>query len=134
MVTEVKLSHSVIGWFSTDFKESKPPVNIFYLRAGCRSLSQTRLFATQAGRRADSPRENPFVGVGPPARPAPPGTEPWPAPAPAPGPQVFPGHSASAGVGHLPGSVVPGKTGGAPCERASVHFHGQRPRDPVNLA
>ena len=57
----------------------------------------------------------------------------WP-PVPAPGPQVFPGHSASAGVGDPLGSVVLGKTCSPLGGREGFQLPRHEPRDPVNLA
>ena len=55
-------------------------------------------------------------------------------PARAPRPQVFPGHSASAGVGDLLGSVIHEKTRGPLGGREAFQFPRQEPRDPVNVA
>ena len=55
-------------------------------------------------------------------------------PAEAPGLQVFPGHSASEGVGDLLRSMVHGKTRGPLGYREGFHFPGREPRDPENLA
>ena len=73
------------------------------------------------------------MGMGP-ARPgpAPHSMEPWLAPRTAPGPQFIPGHSASAGVGDLLGSVVLGKSHGPLGGREGFQFPGHEPRDGVN--
>ena len=55
-------------------------------------------------------------------------------PAQAPRPQVFPGHSACAGVAELLDSVVHGKTRGPLGGSEGFRFPGHDPRDPVNLA
>ena len=74
--------------------------------------------------RPESLGDNPYLGVGllhpgplnrgrPPARVA--------------GPQVFPRHSASAGVGELLGGVVNGKTRGPLVGREGFHFPERSP-------
>ena len=50
------------------------------------------------------------------------------------GTQVFPGHSASAGVGELLGSVVHRKTRGPLGGREGFQFSGHESGDPGNLA
>ena len=52
----------------------------------------------------------------------------------APGPKVFPGHSASAGVGDLLGSVVLGETRDPLGCREALQFPGHQPWDPGTLA
>ena len=80
------------------------------------------------GAQEESHWENPYVGVGL--------LDPGPIhlalnrgrpPARLPGPQVFPRHSASAGVGELLGGVVNGKTRGPLGGREGFHFPERSP-------
>ena len=64
-------SHSLLGWFSTDFTELKPPrPNLPPLeRLGC--FPQSQALSCQGEHRPDPPRENPSVGVVPARPPSP---------------------------------------------------------------
>ena len=105
-------SQSLLAWFSPDFRELKPlgPSLLPPGRVG-QVGPKARILATQAGLRPEYPPENPCKGVGH-TRPGtlrlaqycgrPPAADQ--------GPQVFPGHSASAGVGVLLKRIVRGKT------------------------
>ena len=104
-------SHSIFGWFRRDWRVEAAASKSAALWQGGGFAGEARLLASQAGHRPDSPRENRSLVEGP-ARPpgtAPPGAEPWPAPLAGPRPLVLPWHSASAGVGDVPGGVVHGK-------------------------
>ena len=128
-------SQSLLAWFSPDFRELKPlgPSLLPPGRVG-QVEPKARILATQAGLRPEYPPENPCKGVGH-TRPGtlrlaqycgrPPAADQ--------GPQVFPGHSASAGVGDLLGSVVLGKMRGPLGGREGFQFPGHKPRDPVTL-
>ena len=108
-------SHSIFGWFCTDWRVEAAGSKSAALWQGGGVAGEARLLASQAGHGPDSPREDRSVDEGPahpPAGTAPPGAEPWPAPLPGPRSLVLPWHSASAGVGELLGSVVHGKTHG----------------------
>ena len=108
-------SHSIFGWFPRDWRVEAAGSKSAALWQGGGFAGEARLLASQAGHGPDSPREDRSVDEGPahaPAGTAPPGAEPWPAPLPGPRSLVLPWHSASAGVGELPASVVHGKTHG----------------------
>ena len=106
-------SHSIFGWFRTDWRVEAAGSKSAALWQGGGFAGEARLLASQAGHRARLPTGEPVRGRGSrPPGPAPPGAEPWPAPLPGPRSLVLPWHSASAGVGELLGSVVHGKTRG----------------------
>ena len=110
-------------------------VHVCRLGAGWGRLSPERLSAPQAGLRPESPRETGSLGVAPDRPgPCPPGAEPWPAPHRGPGSLVLPWHSASAGVGDAPASVVHGQRNGPLGGGESFQFHGQDPRESVKQA
>ena len=110
-------------------------VHVCRLGAGWGLRSQERLLAPQAGLRPEAPRETGSLGVGPDRPgPCPPGAEPGRAPHPGPGSLVLPWHSASAGVGDAPASVVHGQRNGPLGGGESFQFHGQDPRESVKQA